>query len=415
MAGEGSLGRPPGSDPVFESFNQIGECRSARGNGRAAGKYATAAVTTLAGSATLSGIADGVGSAARFNCPRGPVVDSSGNLFVGDFQNHTIRRITPAGEVTTIAGFPGSPGSTDGVGSSARLAYPTGMALDTTGRLLVVEQDNRLRRVTSNGLVTTIAGGSAGSQDGISFAAQFDLPVDLWVSSVGELFITDSANHTVRKGAPSLYVPAPQVITFDAVANTAYSPAPMALSASASSGLPVGFSIVSGPAQINGSNLTATGAGVVTVRATQPGNLDFLPADPVERVFTISGNFLSWQLDQFDEDDDPMLISPAADFDRDGLSNLLEYALDLSPKVATFGAGPAVSASSTELILTYSRPSSRPDIEYAVEASTDLSGWTTNGVQHNRISTLENTETWKATFQKGNREKAFLKLRVRQR
>ena len=163
----------------------------------------TAAVTTLAGSAMNSGNANGIGTAARFNGPRGPAVDASGNVFIADFFNHTIRRITPTGEVTTVAGFAGSSGSADGLGSAARLTYPSGIAIDSTGRLFVAEQSDRLRRVTLEGLVTTVAGGADGSQDGVSFAARFALPTDICLSTNGKFIITDFENYTIRTAAPA--------------------------------------------------------------------------------------------------------------------------------------------------------------------------------------------------------------------
>src|SRR5438105_752819 len=126
-------------------------------------------VTTLAGLAGNPGSADGTGSAARFNGPRGVATDSSGNVYVGDYGNHTIRKITPAGVVTTLAGLAGNPGSADGTGSAARLFQPRGVATDSSGNVYVADSGNQtIRKIIPTGVVTTLAGlaGNPGSADG---------------------------------------------------------------------------------------------------------------------------------------------------------------------------------------------------------------------------------------------------------
>src|SRR5206468_2486279 len=107
---------------------------------------------TQAGQAGSFGSADGTGSAARFNHPWGVATDSSGNVYVADIDNHTIRKITPAGVVTALAGlavYPGSPGSADGTGSAARFKYPSGVATDTSGNVYVADLYNHtIRKIT---------------------------------------------------------------------------------------------------------------------------------------------------------------------------------------------------------------------------------------------------------------------------
>ncbi len=125
-------------------------------------------VTTLAGSVWY-GSADGTGSAARFNLPRELALDSAGNLYVAESANYTVRKVTPAGAVTTLAGLAGAFGSADGTGSAARFERPEAVAVDTNGNVYVTDYDaNTVRKVTPTGVVTTLAGsaGNAGSSDG---------------------------------------------------------------------------------------------------------------------------------------------------------------------------------------------------------------------------------------------------------
>ena len=159
-------------------------------------------VTTLAGTAGSSGSTDGTGSAARFYFPFGVAVDSAGNVFVADSLNHTIRKITSAGVVTTLAGTAGSSGSTDGTGSAARFSQPEGVAVDSAGNVFVADSNNfTIRKVTSAGVVTTLAGlaGSGGSADGTGSAARFSQPQGVAVDSAGNVFVADASNYTIRK------------------------------------------------------------------------------------------------------------------------------------------------------------------------------------------------------------------------
>lgn len=169
-------------------------------------------VTTFAGVARNGGSADGTGSAARFSNPTGIVADSAGNLYVSDSGNHTIRRITPAGVVTTVAGTAGANGSADGSGSAARFNGPTGIAIDSSGTLYVADTLNHtVRRITFARAVTTIAGvtGVSGGADGIGNAARFFEPAGIAVSTSGTVYIADTANNTIRRGVPATGAGAP--------------------------------------------------------------------------------------------------------------------------------------------------------------------------------------------------------------
>lgn len=163
-------------------------------------------VTTLAGSGA-AGSADATGAAATFNFPKGVTVDSSGNVFVADTTNHKIRKITAAGVVTTLAGS-GTLGSTDATGIAASFNYPADVAVDSAGNLYVADTENhRIRKVTPAGVVTTFAGsGSQGSADATGTAATFSYPSGIAVDSSGIVYVSDTANHKIRKITPGAAV-----------------------------------------------------------------------------------------------------------------------------------------------------------------------------------------------------------------
>jgi sugar lactone lactonase YvrE len=165
------------------------------------------AITVLAGSPGQAGSADGTGSAARFSTPRGLAVDAAGNVYVADYQNHTIRKITSGGVVTTLAGLAEQQGSEDGTGSAARFRYPAGLCIGTDGNLYVTDTENNvIRKVTPAGQVTTVGGlaRAPGSSDGTGSGARFNEPWDVQMDSAGNLYVTDAGNRSIRKGAPAL-------------------------------------------------------------------------------------------------------------------------------------------------------------------------------------------------------------------
>lgn len=163
---------------------------------------AAGVVTTLAGRAGSPGTQNGTGSAARFGSPWGVAVDTNGNVFVADYDNHTIRKVTPAGVVTTLAGRAGFPGTNDGTGTAALFDYPDGVATDSAGNVFVADRDNHtIRRVTSAGVVTTLAGSGriSGIADGTGSAARFCQPGGVAVDRAGNVFVADTSNQTIRK------------------------------------------------------------------------------------------------------------------------------------------------------------------------------------------------------------------------
>ncbi|WP_426672077.1 putative Ig domain-containing protein [Mucilaginibacter sp. McL0603] len=166
-------------------------------------KISPSGVTThLAGGydSTQYGFIDGTGDAARFAEFGGLTIDKSGNIFVTDYGNVAIRKITPAGVVTTIAGGNGI-GFADGTVSAAHFSFPVGIVVDANGNLFVTDEFNyAIRKITPAGVVTTLAGGTSGTADGTGTAAQFTYSDEIMIDASGNLYVDD--NYNVRKITP---------------------------------------------------------------------------------------------------------------------------------------------------------------------------------------------------------------------
>lgn len=159
-------------------------------------------VSTFAGGASR-GFNNGTGTAASFNEPIGIAVDSSGNVYVADSWNHAIRKITSAGIVSTFAG--GSYGFANGIGTAASFAYPYGVTVDNGGNVYVADRSNNaIRKISPTGVVSTLAGsGSSGFVNGTGTAASFSYPTGVTVDSSGNVYVADKDNHSIRKITPA--------------------------------------------------------------------------------------------------------------------------------------------------------------------------------------------------------------------
>ena len=165
----------------------------------------TGVVTTLAGTNNSYPdiFADGTGAAAKFNGPCGVAVDSNGIIYVADYNNHRIRKVTSAGVVTTLAGS-GSSGFLDGAPGTAKFSYPSGVAVDASGNVYVADEYNdRIRKVTPTGVVTTLAGTNYGFADGPGATARFTSPRGVAVDAATNVFVADYSNNRIRKVTPA--------------------------------------------------------------------------------------------------------------------------------------------------------------------------------------------------------------------
>ena len=239
----------------------------------------TGVVTTLAGNTSAAaGFADGTGTAALFHNPRGLAVDSAGNVYVADTGNTAIRKVTPGGVVTTVAGTTGTYGSTDGVGAAARFNFPNGLAVDSAGNIFVADElNNSIRKVAADGTVTTFAGSTAGgAADGTGTAARFSKPTGLGFDNSGNLYVTDYSNQLIRKITPAGVV---TTVAGDATVSGDDDGTGYTLT-------PVVFALFSGP-----TSTTVDAAGNIYVTDTRNNNIRQITS--AGTVTTLAGNYNS--------------------------------------------------------------------------------------------------------------------------
>ena len=202
----GASGEPPTSDAGSDGA-QIQDGSPVTGLGVPGAPVAVtpvaipvvATVTTLAGSGAV-GAADGTGAAASFNAPYAAAVDASGNLYVSDVGNALVRKVTPTGVVSTVAGS-GAAGFAEGIGAAASFNFNLGVTVDASGTVYVGDTGNRrIRKVTPGGVVTTLAGsGATAYADGTGAAASFGAPYGVAADATGSVYVADYLNRRIRK------------------------------------------------------------------------------------------------------------------------------------------------------------------------------------------------------------------------
>jgi len=251
---------------------------------------------TVAGQPGVHGAADGTGSAARFNSPSGVALDGAGNLYITDRYNHNIRKMTPALVVTTLAGLAGVSGTNDGVGSAARFNCPEGIALDGATNLYVADNFNHaIRIITPGGTVTTLAGrpGTEGYRDGSGQWAGFTQPSGLVLDGAGNVYVAEWGNCVIRRITPAGLVttlagrremPGPNLV--DGAKVRFMGPAGIALDNA-------------GNLYVSDQNFYGNSA----VRKVTPGGivstLALLPFVPYGGALDSSGNFYLWGMEDF--------------------------------------------------------------------------------------------------------------------
>jgi streptogramin lyase len=207
FAGNGNIGAANGKDTSASFYEPLGVTVDTIGNVYVADRFnnlirkitPTGIVSTLAGNIN-GGSTNGIGTNATFNQPFGVAVDASGNVFVADTYNHLIRKITTTGVVSTLAGS-GIIGNSNGIGVAASFNHPFGIAVDATGNIFVADSYNNLiRKISPIGEVSTIAGsGIKGSTNGIGTSASFNEPFGITVDANGNIYVSDRLNHLIRK------------------------------------------------------------------------------------------------------------------------------------------------------------------------------------------------------------------------
>jgi sugar lactone lactonase YvrE len=157
----------------------------------------TGQISTIAGS-NIAGFRNGNSAGAQFSFPGGIAIDGQGNLYIADRGNFRIRKITPAGDVSTFAGS-GTAGSADGNADAAEFSHDMhDIVIDGQGNLYIADGD-RIRRVTPQGVVSTIAGSTFGFKDGDGSSAKFNLPNGMTIDAQGNIYVADLNNNRIRK------------------------------------------------------------------------------------------------------------------------------------------------------------------------------------------------------------------------
>jgi len=210
LAGDGNAAFKDDIGSLAEFHSPMGVAADASGNiyvadqfnNRVRRIFFVKTVDVLAGNG-IRGNVNGSANTAEFNFPIGVAIDRSGNMYIAEQSGHRIRKITPAGIVSNFAGS-GQPGFADGPDSSAQFFYPTGIAVDAAGTIYVADALNaRIRKITPAGIVSTLAGTTAGFADGAANVAQFRFPTGVALDAAGNIYVADNSNNAIRKVTPN--------------------------------------------------------------------------------------------------------------------------------------------------------------------------------------------------------------------
>jgi kumamolisin len=373
-------------------------------------------LSTLAGNSGTAGYVNDTGTAAEFNGPNSVAVDSQGNVYVADLNNVVIRKITQAGVVTLFAGQPNLPGYVDGVVGKAAFNGPTGVAVDGSDNVYVTDSivppigsiasgNNLLRRISTAGVVSTIAGqpGVTGSGSGTGTAAQFYSLQSATFNSVGEIFLADTYNQTVRVGTPS---PLPAISATATQAEAlVFGPTPgqftLTRTGDTSASLTVNY-FTSGTA-ISGTDYTAL-SGTLTIPSGQ--SFAMIAVNPisdsqatssptVQLTLSAAGTYTagfpstatvtiqeitpyqSWKLSEFGANATVADIAgDTADPNHNGVPNLLEYAFNSDPLQTGTEPLPTVflmeDGGLEYLAITYTQLNTDPSLTFTVQVTGDL-------------------------------------------
>ena len=290
LAGNGSIGSVDGtgiaasfSGPTDLDVDAIGNIFVLEDIGKIRRITPAGVVTTF--SFSFASSAEGKGTKNGFYSPKGMAIDAAGNLYVTDNTNNTVHKITAAGVVTTLAGS-GASGSLDGMGSAATFNGPSGIAVDAGGNLYIADaMGSKIRKITPAGMVTTLAGsGSPSSADGIGAAASFKFPLSLVISS-GKLYVAEYFGYSIRQIELSGYIISPAL-----PAGLSMDPSTGIISGTPTTTTGITRYTITGTNSIGSSTTTVSiGTGVITPTITS-----FTPAGAATGTrVTITGTFLS--------------------------------------------------------------------------------------------------------------------------
>jgi Immunoglobulin domain/NHL repeat len=315
LAGSGQVGHVDGTGTGAAFSNPVGIAVDGSGNvyvadeGTSVIRKITPAgvVSTIAGQSQVFSHVDGPGASATFNHPEGLAIDASGNLYVADTGNQVIRKITSAGVVSTIAGTAGVTGSADSaIATSATFYNPIGVAVDGAGDVLVADTGNStIRLISAAGAVTTLAGKPPdsfqeyiGSTDGVGSAARFSYPNAVTVNSSGTIYIADTANDQIRSG-----VPASLTITTQPQSQTTIAGATVTFSVAANGPGTLTYQWYQNGTAISGatsasytiSNVQNSSVGTYTVVVTSSSS-GITPVTSTGATLTLNGNITAPQI-----------------------------------------------------------------------------------------------------------------------